>query len=118
MSYNTADTHHLEHLRTVTVRLAGLGDSAALMRLASLDSASYPEAPTLVAEVDGELLAALPLHGGEPIADPFSHTVELVEVLRLRARHLRGDGVGAGKPGTFPLFARLVSALSAPPRSF
>ena len=39
--------------------------------LAELDSAVAPTGPALVAEIDGRLRAALPLDGGEPIADPF-----------------------------------------------
>lgn len=91
MTYNTIHTYRTEPPPTVTVRLAEAGDSASLARLAALDSAASLEGPTLVAEVDGELLAALPVHGGAPIADPFSHTTELVEMLRLRAGQLRGD---------------------------
>jgi hypothetical protein len=73
----------------VTIRMAVLADAAALRRLAELDSAPAPKpVPMLVAEVDGELRAALPLDGGRAIADPFRRTAEVVAILSERARQL------------------------------
>jgi hypothetical protein len=72
----------------VTLRYAGAADTAALRRLAALDSSLAPEGPALVAEVDGRLRAALPLDGGAPIADPFHRGVEMIELLRVRAAQL------------------------------
>ncbi len=72
----------------VTLRFAAAADDARLRRLAELDSALPPRGRTLVAEVDGRLRAALPLDGGEPIADPFHRGIELIELLRLRAAQL------------------------------
>ncbi|MBV8218773.1 MAG: hypothetical protein JO325_09935, partial [Solirubrobacterales bacterium] len=54
----------------VTLRLADADDSRRLRILAQLDSAPVPTGPVLIAEVNGRLRAALPLDGGEPIADP------------------------------------------------
>jgi hypothetical protein len=74
---------------TVTIRMAVPADAGALRRLAELDSAPAPEpVPMLVAEVDGELRAALPFDGGRAIADPFRRTAELVAILAERARQL------------------------------
>jgi hypothetical protein len=74
---------------TLTIRMAVSADAAALSRLAELDSAPPPEpVPMLVAEVGGELRAALPLDGGPAIADPFQWTAELVTLLAERARQL------------------------------
>jgi hypothetical protein len=106
-------TYQTTHISkpTVTVRLADYGDSAALVRLAGLDSAAFPEGPTLVAEIDGEIQAALPVaKGAEPIADPFRSTAGPVAMLRLRAQHLRGD-----TPMAFasPRVARALSVLRA-----
>jgi hypothetical protein len=42
----------------------------------------------LIAEVGGELRAAIPLDGGPAIADPFQRTAELVAMLVERARQL------------------------------
>ncbi len=68
----------------VTVRRSTSADHAALGRLAELDSGRPPRGPALVAEVDSRMLAALPLGGGRPIADPFKPTAELVDLLELR----------------------------------
>jgi hypothetical protein len=74
---------------TLTIRLAGPADAAALARLAELDSARPPgPVPMLMAEVGGELRAALPLDGERAIADPFRPTAALVAILAERARQL------------------------------
>jgi hypothetical protein len=74
----------------LTIRLASPADAAALRRLAELDSAAaFRPMPMLVAEVDDELYAALPLDGGPAIANPFRRTVELVAMLAERARQLQ-----------------------------
>ena len=76
-------------VEALTVRMAVSADAAALGRLAQLDSAPPPQpVPMLVAEVGGELRAALPLDGGRAIADPFRPTAELVSLLFERARQL------------------------------
>jgi hypothetical protein len=72
-------------LQAVTIRPAHAHDEPALRRLAALDSAPVPPAPLLLAEVEGELQAALSLWDGTTIADPFRHTAEHVELLRARA---------------------------------
>jgi hypothetical protein len=76
----------------VTVHLASSRDARDLDRLAQLDSARAPVGPTLVAEVDGELVAALPVRGGRPLADPFRPTADLVGLLEMRAAQLLRDG--------------------------
>jgi hypothetical protein len=75
--------------RPVTIRRATEDDRAALARLHALESRP-PAAGVefLVAEQDGELLAALPLGGGAPVADPFRPTRVLVALLRVRAADL------------------------------
>jgi hypothetical protein len=71
----------------ITIRPAYADDELALRRLAAVDSAdAVPPAPLLLAELDGELRAALSLADGSVIADPFVRTAELVELLRTRAR--------------------------------
>jgi len=69
----------------ITIRRSRDQDSAALGRLAELDSRREPRGQALLAFEGEELVAALPLDGGEPIADPFHHTAEIVDLLRLRA---------------------------------
>jgi drug/metabolite transporter (DMT)-like permease len=71
-----------------TVRLSAPGDALALGRLAQLDSTLYDGSRVLVAEAGGELVAALPLDGGVPFADPFRRSAHLVELLGLRLGQL------------------------------
>lgn len=70
----------------LTIRPADLTDSTALNRLAALDSASPPTGDVLVAEVGGELWAAVEVDSGAAIADPFRPSADLVDLLRLHAR--------------------------------
>jgi hypothetical protein len=74
--------------KTLTIRPADPTDLAGLNRLAALDSASPPTGEVLVAEVGGELWAAVELDSGTAIADPFRPSGELVELLRV---HVRGE---------------------------
>ena len=71
--------------RTLTIRRAEVADSGALVRLAALDSASPPTGEALVAEVGGELWAAIEIDSGTAIADPFRPSGELVDLLLLHA---------------------------------
>jgi len=66
------------------LRYAHAGDREAIVRLAQLDSQREPTGTLLVAESEAGIVAALPLDGGEPIANPFVRTAELVELLRAR----------------------------------
>jgi len=66
----------------LTIRPADLADLAGLDRLAALDSASPPTGDVLVAEVGGELWAAISVETGAAIADPFRPSGDLVELLR------------------------------------
>ncbi len=84
--------HGATPVTRVTLRYAGAADHDRLRELAELDSAPIPFGPTLLAEVDGRLRAALPLIGGVPIADPFHGGTDLIELLRMRARQLRPGG--------------------------
>ena len=71
---------------SLTIRHATSADEAALSRLAALDSSRVPSGELLVAELDGELVAALSVDTGAVIADPFEHTAAIVDSLRVRAR--------------------------------
>lgn len=83
--------------RDVRVRLADCADAAALLRLAAIDSASVPASPLAVAEVGGELVAALPVNGGHAIADPFHRTASLIAMLEVWVAQL-GEGQSATAP--------------------
>jgi hypothetical protein len=75
---------------SIALRLVDSDEDGALARVASRDSAQLPPGPWLVAEVEGEALAALSVANGELVADPFSRTAELRALLELRAMQLRG----------------------------
>lgn len=85
----TASRSPLDDGLGFTIRFAYPDDETALRHLAALDSQRLPAGPLLVAEVAGELWAAVGLTG-EPraIADPFRHTAELVALLGERADRL------------------------------
>lgn len=75
----------------ITVRRFAERDIDGVQRLAALDEKPVPTGGVLVAEHTGELVAALPLDGGEALADPFKPTADAVALLRLRAKQLRAE---------------------------
>jgi len=76
---------------SMTIRYATDRDAAAVARLAALDSARVPDGALLVAEIDGELWAAVAIGRGVAIADPFRPSGPVVELLRARTRQLAAD---------------------------
>jgi hypothetical protein len=72
----------------VALRLCGVNDDDALERLAALEGRRVPSGRFVLAEVGGEIVAALPLRGGAPLTDPFRPTAHLLPLLRLRAAQL------------------------------
>lgn len=80
----------------ILIRRAYPDDDAGLLRLAALDSARPPKGRLLVAELDGELSAALSLDDGTAIADPFKRTAEVLALLRLYAA--ASSAAGADRP--------------------
>jgi len=91
-----AAEHRRSHqsIGAVEMRRATPGDERAVRRLAQLDEMTPPQGDVLLAEVDGRLVAALPIEGGRAVADPFTPTQEIVELLVLRAAALGGDTHG------------------------
>ena len=75
-------------LSHMTIRTAEPQDYARLSNLASLDSARPLHGQALVAEVDGDAVAALEVDSGRAVADPFRRTASIVDLLRLRARQI------------------------------
>ena len=73
------------------MRRATEADAARIRVIARLDDKRLPTGPFLVAEVAGEVVAALSLSTGAAVADPFRLTADAVAMLRLR-----GAQVGAG----------------------
>lgn len=81
--------HTLPTDTEITVRVLHAEDTAAIERLAGLDSASAPSGALLGAEIDGRLVAAISLASGQTIADPFrAASSHAVQILRLRAKQL------------------------------
>lgn len=72
----------------LTLRLATSADGSALARLAELEQTARPADPVLLGEVMQRPVAALSLSDGRVIADPFTPTAELIELMRLRARQI------------------------------
>ncbi len=75
----------------LTLRYGFPDDAGVISRLAALDCAAAPEPPLLLAEVEGELRAAISLSDGSHIADPFHPTSALLDLLRARAAQLDGS---------------------------
>lgn len=71
-----------------TIRRLGAADSAAVRRLADLDGSAVPGGPLLGADVEGRLLAVISLSSGLVVANPFSPTAELTDLLELRRHQL------------------------------
>lgn len=98
----------------LVIRLARADDAVAVARLAALDSQREPAGELLLAEVAGELWAALPLDGGTALADPFRAAAAIVELLRVRAGQLRGNAPSGAHSGLVP---RLLLSLAARART-
>ena len=95
----------LDAVRSVTIRRATDADRRGIERVAQLDSRRAPEGEVLVAEVDGEVIAAKPLSGEQTVADPFRPTAPVVRLLEMRAGELHAAGGEAAlraAPGVAP----------------
>jgi ketosteroid isomerase-like protein len=69
----------------VTIRHATEADRGRLLRLAELDGGAAPRGDVVLAEVDGELRAAVGETDGRSVGDPFHHTADLIRLLRTHA---------------------------------
>jgi hypothetical protein len=85
---------HSTHTPALAIRNATADDTAAVARLAALDSSSTPGGQLLLGTIDGVPAAAVSLTTGAVVADPFQKTAPLVALLRLRADHLHGPARG------------------------
>jgi len=74
--------------RAVTLRRYSTDDHDPLARLAAVDSSTPPGQPVVVAEVGGELRAALSLNDGSLVADPFHLAGGVADRVRACARQL------------------------------
>jgi hypothetical protein len=73
---------------TLELRLCCVHDDAALRRLADLEGKAAPRGCYVIAKVDGVLVAAHSLDGGDLLADPYRPTEHLLPLLRLRAEQV------------------------------
>ncbi len=81
--------------QSITIRRATAEDARAIERLAQLEGVQTPRGELLVAEVDGELWAAVELGCGTVVADPFRPSGDVAEFLLRRFERLNG-GVRRG----------------------
>lgn len=86
----STNSHNLPIPR-ITIRKSTHTDYVALVRVAGRDSKQLPAGPFLVAEVRGEIHAAIEIATGEVIADPFQRTAEVLSLLSSRHEQL-GSG--------------------------
>lgn len=77
----------------ITVRWATEHDEDALRRLAFLDSRRPLRGSALIAIRDGEPQAAISIRSRQVIADPFTATGDLVELLEMRAGQMADSDV-------------------------
>ena len=81
--------HDVAPSAALTFRHVAPSDVEPLRRLAELDSSRVPTGEVLVADVGGELWAAISVDDRHTIADPFRPTRPHVALLKQRARQLR-----------------------------
>ena len=72
----------------VLVRRATARDATRIRTLAQLDDCRLCEGPYLVAELTGELVAAMSLSTKQVVADPFRRTSDAGDLLRMRAAQI------------------------------
>ena len=85
----------------VVVRDAYPDDDVALRRLASVDDRPGLRGHVVLAELNGELVAATSVSNGRSIADPWRPTADIVALLELRAAQIRRAATGSGAAQTY-----------------
>jgi hypothetical protein len=75
-------------MQSISIRFATHDDAPALEWVAQRDSRRLPAPPHLVGEVDKRIVVVLSLASGAAVADPFTRTAELREMLAVRAAQL------------------------------
>lgn len=93
----------------VMQRVASGADETLLARLAVLDRSRTPAEPVLLTLLEGEPVAALSLIDGTHVSDLFRQTVDLIDLLRARARQLQGGRWSFGPRGTLRSATTLMS---------
>ena len=93
----------------VTIRHAHPADLQSLQRLAALDSRRVPSGELFVAEVGGDLVAAVSIDTGAVIADPFEPTAAVVDLLRVHAEAIRPQAPSTRKAANVAAHAATVN---------
>jgi hypothetical protein len=73
----------------VVIRPATGADARAVERLAEASERRTPSGLVLVAEVDDDVVAALPVEERYVLTDPWRPTGDVVQLLELRCKQLR-----------------------------
>jgi hypothetical protein len=92
----------------LTIRLARPDDARDLERLAQVEGRGLPPSPALLAEANGQVVAARSLANGAAIADPFRPTAHALELLELRSLHFR-DSEPPRRPRRMMALLRAIS---------
>ena len=90
-------------MNTITIFFSTDTDRKRVAELAELDGKAGPQGETLLAEIDGRLVAAVGVLDGISVSDPFVLTNQVLELLALRAEQERERRYGRG-----PLLGRLM----------
>jgi hypothetical protein len=91
--------------QVIALRMAGPDEAGEVAQLAALDSGSPLTGDTLVALVDGTLVAAISLSDGRLVADPFVPTNEARALLETRAAQLASGSRRRPRRRFLPRFA-------------
>jgi hypothetical protein len=67
-------------------------DRESLRRLAALDDSPAPDAPVVLAELDGDPVAALSIGDGHAVEDPFRSNAGIIALLHLHRLQARVIG--------------------------
>ena len=94
LGYAPAKLRDLPEGLPVTIRRAGPCDRPAIVQLAELDEAPVPDGELLVADVGGELWAAVSVASDQGISDPFRPSGDLLAALAERAGRRPGPSPG------------------------
>jgi hypothetical protein len=98
----------------LAIRPARYADADALARLAALDShRPLGGGHVLLAEAEGRIVAAVSMHDGRAIADPFVPSADAVEQLRLHASAARPAKARVPRPWMPRLVLRGVATTAA-----
>jgi len=73
----------------VTIRSASAADVRDLTRLAEISERRVPLGLVLVAQIESDVVAALPVEGGPLLSDLRRSTADVVQLLELRSEQIR-----------------------------